>query len=139
MFRRNLKYIKSSLETARPMLEVDVKQLDTNPFLLNTPSSTYDLRTGMQQEHNPEDLITQQTETDPSEEGQGIWQSALNTFFCADDDLIRYVKEITGLACIGKVFMEALFIAYGNRRNGKINFLECYFKSLENLFMVNDL
>lgn len=130
MSRRNQKYIKSSLEAVRPMIEVDVKQLDANPFLLNTPSATYDLRTGTRQEHNPEDLITQQTEADPGEEGQGIWRSALNTFFCGDDDLIRYVQEIAGLASIGKVFTEALFIAYGKGRNGKSTFWNAISKVL---------
>ena len=39
-----------------------------------------------------------------------------------DADLIRYVQEIVGLAAIGKVYIEALVIAYGEGRNGKSTF-----------------
>lgn len=128
--RRNVRNIKSSLEAARPMLEVKVEDLDKNPFLLNTPSATYDLRDGSRHEHNPEDLITQQTGVDPSEDGSELWQSALRTFFNGDEELISYVQEITGLASIGKVFVEALFIAYGDGRNGKSTFWNAVSKVL---------
>ena len=37
-------------------------------------------------------------------------------------DRIRYVQEIVGLAAIGKVYIEALVIAYGEGRNGKSTF-----------------
>ena len=36
------------------------------------------------------------------------WLKALDTFFCGDADLIRYVQQIAGLAAIGKVFLEAI-------------------------------
>lgn len=130
MNRRNVRNIKSSLEAAKPMLEVKIEELDKNPFLLNTPSATYDLRDGSRHEHNHEDLITQQTAVDPGEYGLELWQSALRTFFNDDDELIRYVQEITGLASIGKVFVEALFIAYGDGRNGKSTFWNAVSKVL---------
>ena len=130
MNRRNVTNIKSSLEAARPMLEVKVEDLDKNPFLLNTPSATYDLLDGSRHEHNHEDLITQQTGVDPTEEGLELWLSALRTFFNGDDELISYVQEITGLASIGKVFVEALFIAYGDGRNGKSTFWNAVSKVL---------
>ena len=130
MNRRNVRNIKSSLEAARPMLEGKVEDLDKNPFLLNTPSATYDLRDGSRHEHHHEDLITQQTGVDPSEEGLELWLSALRTFFNGDEQLICYVQEITGLACIGKVFVEALFIAYGDGRNGKSTFWNAVSKVL---------
>ena len=49
-------------------------------------------------------------------------EDALQTFFQGDADLIRYVQEIVGLAAIGKVYIEALVIAYGEGRNGKSTF-----------------
>lgn len=51
-----------------------------------------------------------------------VWEDALQTFFQGDADLIRYVQEIVGLAAIGKVYIEALVIAYGEGRNGKSTF-----------------
>ena len=48
-----------------------------------------------------------------------MYKRQLQTFFQGDADLIRYVQEIVGLAAIGKVYIEALVIAYGEGRNGK--------------------
>ena len=83
--------------------------------MLNTPSCTYDLRHGLDLaiEHNPEHLITKQTTVNPSDDGMDIWKSALDTFFLGDDTLIDYVQRMVGLSAIGKVYVEALIIAYG--------------------------
>ena len=122
--RRDSKYITAALKEAHPMVEVDQRQLDADEFLLNTPSATYDLRIGLPSvhEHTPADFITKQTTVDPSDDGMDIWQDALETFFCADNELIDYVQEIAGLSAIGKVCVEGLIIAYGEGRNGKSTF-----------------
>ena len=122
--RRDSKYITAALKEAHPMVEIDQRQLDADEFLLNTPSATYDLRIGLPSahEHTPADSITKQTTVDPSDEGMDIWQDALETFFCGDNELIDYVQEIAGLSAIGKVCVEGLIIAYGEGRNGKSTF-----------------
>lgn len=122
--RRDSKYITAALKEAHPMVEIDQRQLDADEFLLNTPSATYDLRIGLPSahEHTPADFITKQTTVDPSDDGIDIWQDALETFFCADNELIDYVQEIAGLSAIGKVCVEGLIIAYGEGRNGKSTF-----------------
>lgn len=122
--RRDSKYITAALKEAHPMVEIDQRQLDADEFLLNTPSATYDLRIGLPSahEHTPADFITKQTTVDPSDDGTDIWQDALETFFCADNELIDYVQEIAGLSAIGNVCVEGLIIAYGEGRNGKSTF-----------------
>lgn len=122
--RRDSKYITAALKEAHPMVEIDQRQLDADEFLLNTPSATYDLRIGLPSahEHTPADFVTKQTTVDPSDEGMDIWQDALETFFCGDNELIDYVQEIAGLSAIGKVCVEGLIIAYGEGRNGKSTF-----------------
>lgn len=122
--RRDSKYITAALKEAHPMVEIDQRQLDADEFLLNTPSATYDLRIGLPSahEHTPADFITKQTTVDPSGDGMDVWQDALETFFCGDNELIDYVQEIAGLSAIGKVCVEGLIIAYGEGRNGKSTF-----------------
>ena len=122
--RRDSKYITAALKEAHPMVEIDQRQLDADEFLLNTPSATYDLRIGLPSahEHTPADFITKQTTVDPSDDGMDIWQDALETFFCGDNELIDYVQEIAGLSAIGKVCVEGLISAYGEGRNGKSTF-----------------
>ena len=122
--RRDSKSIAATLKEARPMLEVEQRNLDSDEFLLNTSSLTYDLRQGLKfpLEHMPEHFITKQTTVDLSNDGADIWEDALNAFFVGDTDL--YVRRMVGLSAIdiGKVYVEALIIAYGEGRNGKSTF-----------------
>jgi len=122
--RRDSKYITSALKEAHPMLEIDQRNLDSDAFLLNTPSATYDLSKGIEarHEHDPKDFITKQTSVDPGSENSDIWDDAMDTFFQGDKELQAYVQDIAGLAAIGKVCLEALIIAYGEGRNGKSTF-----------------
>lgn len=120
--RRDTKYISAVLKEARPMIQIEQRTLDADEFLLNMPSGTCNLKTGAVQEHRAADYITKQTAVDPSTDGMDIWLDALDTFFQGDTDLVCYVQEIVGLAAIGKVYIEALVIAYGEGRNGKSTF-----------------
>ena len=122
MKRRDMKYITSALQAAKPMLLRDIKDFDSQEFLLNTPAATYDLRTGTSSEHSADDLITKVTAVSPTDENVDIWLDTVNSFFCGDAELIEYVQQIVGLAAIGKVYMEALIISYGEGRNGKSTF-----------------
>lgn len=121
MKRRDIRYILSALQALKPMVLLPIKDLDADEFLLNTPSATYDLRQGMKggREHRAEDFMTKCTAVDPGEEGREIWEKALGEFFTHDQDLIQYAQEISGLMAIGKVYVEALVIAYGDGRSGK--------------------
>lgn len=122
MKRRDMKYITSALQAAKPMLLRDIKDFDSQEFLLNTPAATYDLQTRTSSEHSADDLITKVTAVSPNNENMDIWLEAVNSFFCGDAELIGYVQQIVGLAAIGKVYMEALIISYGEGRNGKSTF-----------------
>lgn len=121
MKRRDIRYILSALQALKPMILLPIQSLDADEFLLNTPSATYDLRQGMKggREHRAEDFMTKCTAVDPGDAGREIWKKALGEFFTHDQDLIQYAQEISGLMAIGKVYVEALVIAYGDGRNGK--------------------
>ncbi|NMW89515.1 phage/plasmid primase, P4 family [Mobiluncus curtisii] len=120
--RRDSKAITASLKEAAPMLQVTQADLDADPFALNTPGGTIDLTTGQMYEHDYGDFITKQTTTDPATRGMDTWLAALEVFFQGDQELIDYVQRIVGLTAIGKVYVEALIIAYGDGRNGKSTF-----------------
>lgn len=124
MKRRDMKYVVSALQAAKPMLEISVSDLDRDGFLLNTPDGTYYLPDGLEgrRDHSPEDYITKITAAAPGEQGKDIWLDALDTIFCGDTALIRYVQQIVGMAAVGRVYLESLIIAYGEGRNGKSTF-----------------
>lgn len=132
MKRRDMKYIASALQTLKPLVNVSVSELDSNPYLLNTPSNTYDLRKGMSgvMEHNPSDKITKVTAFAPSDKGKELWLEALYSFFSNDGELIDYVQQMSALSTIGKVFIEAMMIAYGDGGNGKSTFGNAILKTI---------
>lgn len=132
MKRRDMKYVTSALQAAKPMLLHSIQEFDTQEYLLNTPSATYDLRLGMSgaRDHSPEDLITKMTTVAPSDEGMELWLSSVENFFCGDKELLDYVQQTVGLAAIGKVYQEALIIAYGEGSNGKSTFWNAIAKVL---------
>lgn len=121
---RNYKNIVNTQSAAKPMVAADINMFDAQENFLNTPDATYDLEKGMAgaRPHRSSDLLTKITNCAPGDEGKQLWDDALNLFFCGDQDLIDYVQETVGLAAIGKVYVEALIIAYGEGRNGKSTF-----------------
>lgn len=121
---RSVRGISGVLINSRPLLNKELNEFDADPFLLNTPVGPFNLKKGMRgkQDIMASELITKSTSCAPSPQGMDIWQEALNTFFCNDQDLINYVQEIVGLVAIGQVYLEALIIAYGDGRNGKSTF-----------------
>ena len=122
--RRDSKYTSATLKEARPMLLKTLRDLDAIADDLNTPSGIYHLPDGINgiREHDASALMTKVTSVSPDNNGMDLWQEALNLFFCGDVELIDYVQKIVGLAAIGKVYVEALIIAYGEGRNGKSTF-----------------
>lgn len=121
---RNYKNIVNTQSAAKPMVATDINLFDAQENYLNTPEATYDLKKGLDgaRAHNSADLLTKITNAAPGDEGRDLWEAALQLFFCGDQDLIDYVQETVGLAAIGKVYEEALIIAYGEGRNGKSTF-----------------
>nr|DAX39015.1 MAG TPA: dsDNA helicase [Caudoviricetes sp.] len=122
MKRRDMKYIVSALQAAKPLLLSKPSDLDRDEFLLNCHDGTYDLRTGTRQDFAPDDLITKICSTAPGDTGRELWADFLNTIFLGDAELIAYVQKICGLGAIGKVYMEAVIISYGEGANGKSTF-----------------
>ena len=122
MKRRDMKFVTSALQAAKPMLLKNITDFDSQEFLLNAPDATYDLQDGSSKDHAAEDLITKMTAVSPSDDGMDLWEKALDSFFCGDQELIDYVQQIVGLSAIGNVYVEALVIAYGEGSNGKSTF-----------------
>jgi len=121
---RNYKNIVNTMNAAKPMVAIDVSELDYDAELLNTPAGTYDLTKGLDglAPHDPDDLITKITSCAPGDRGMNLWQDTLRLFFCGDGELIDYVQRIVGQAAIGRVHEEHMIIAYGGGANGKSTF-----------------
>ena len=132
--RRDYKYIVSTGNAAKPMIAVDVNDLDRDENLLNTPEGTFDLKKGLSggKAHDSKDYITKMTTCAPGGKGKKYWEDALRLFFCGDQELIDYVQMVVGMAAIGKVYQEHLIIAYGGGANGKSTFWNTIFRVMGN-------
>ena len=134
MKRRDMKYVTSALQAAKPMLLKMIQDFDSQDFMLNTPAAAYDLTKGLQGAvpHKPEDYMTKITLVSPDTKNEKLWLDAVSGFFLSDQELIEYVQQIVGLSAIGKVYMEALIISYGEGSNGKSTFWNSIAKVLGN-------
>lgn len=119
LLRRNSGKISAALREAQPMLEIDVAALDSDPFKLNTPAGTVDLRTGKLLPHDPLDYCTKITTVSPSDEGMGIFKEFLKDITCGDKTLEDYMQVTSGMEVLGKVYNEVIEMAHGSGSNGK--------------------
>ena len=121
---RNTKNYTNAMNAAKPMLAIDVSELDYDAELLNTPAGTFDLSKGLDgcSPHDPDDLITKITGCAPGDKGMELWLDTLHLFFCGDAELVDYVQRIVGQAAVGRVHEEHMIIAYGGGANGKSTF-----------------
>jgi len=117
--RRKISNVNATQTAAIPALEISVHELDANPFYLNTPGGTADLKTGKLNPHSPKDYCTKITAVSPSAQGEELWAACVDRVSCGDKALAEYHQRIAGMFAVLKVFQENLIIAYGTGRNGK--------------------
>lgn len=126
--RRTTMKISATLAEAAPLLEVDVKDLDGDGFLLNTPGGTVDLRSGQLLEHDASNFCTKMTTVAPGSMNADLFHEFLGQITCGDRDLERYLREIAGVFAVGEVKREEIFIAVGEGGNGKSTFFNLLYK-----------
>jgi putative DNA primase/helicase len=106
------------LARADRRLAAIVDQWDTNPWLLNTPDSVIDLRTGNRRSHSPSDYLTQMTAVAPGGSCP-TWQVFLHRVTAGDALLQEFLQRATGYCLTGLTDEHALFFIYGTGANGK--------------------
>lgn len=120
--------VSHTLTQARSMLQIQVKDLDADPYLLNTPAGAVDLRAGTVRPGKPEDYCTKATAVSPSREGVDLFMEFLEKLTGGNPDLIEYLQVTAGMCAIGQVKQEKLIIANGEGGNGKSTFYNLLFR-----------
>ncbi len=97
--------------------------LDSDDMLLAVQNGTLNLRTGKLAPHRREDMITKilpysydATATCPR------WTKFLDRVLASDVDLIGYVQRVVGYCLTASCREHALFVLYGDGKNGKSTF-----------------
>jgi putative DNA primase/helicase len=95
-----------------------VEQWDTDPWLLNTPTGTIDLRNGVIREHRREDFLTKITAVSPNH-GCNLWLYFLDRITAGNSELQAFLQRMVGYCLTGSTREHALFFLYGTGANGK--------------------
>jgi P4 family phage/plasmid primase-like protien len=108
-----------------PRIRVRAHELDSNPWALNTPSGTIDLRTGTLAAHRQADLHTKRTGVayDP-DSAPTRWLAFLEQTFDGDTEVIAFVQRLAGYSAAGVVLHHVLPFLHGSGGNGKSVFLD---------------
>lgn len=123
---QNAGRIRSMIELARsdPAVSVVPGDLDVDPWLLNTPSGTVDLRTGAVRAHDPADLCTKVTRAGwQPDANANTWQGFLERVL-PDSDGRSFVQAALGYACTGVIADHVLCFGWGAGANGKSTLLD---------------
>jgi P4 family phage/plasmid primase-like protien len=121
------KVIAAMIELAwsEPSVAIMPEELDRDPWLLNTPSGTVDLKTGKLRPHRQEDLISKITRVPfDSKADYSRWRKTVSEIFAGDEEMVAYVKRALGYSLTGVIHEHALFLCYGTGRNGKNTVLD---------------
>jgi phage/plasmid primase-like uncharacterized protein len=92
---------------------------DRDPWLLNTPDGTVDLRTGRMRPHRREDHLTKVTAISPADIGCPLFMEFMKKITNSDAELIAFLQRSLGYAMTGITREHALFFWYGRGGNGK--------------------
>ena len=108
------------LTWSEPRIPILPAILDCNPWLLNCPNGTIDLRAGSLKSHDRSDLITRlaPVEFDPDAKCPA-WDRFIGEIFAQDAELIGFVQRLCGLVLTGVVTDQILPVFYGEGGNGK--------------------
>lgn len=107
---------------ADPRHATEADLWDADPWLLNTPTGTVNLRTGRMGQNDPDHHITKITAAGPGGECP-TWLEFLRRVTGDDADLQDFLKRIAGYALTGVTREHAMFFFYGTGGNGKGTFL----------------
>lgn len=110
------------LAKADRRLVATTDQWDSDSWLLNTPGSAIDLRKGTSRPHCPDDYQTKITAVSPGGDCP-MWLEFLKRITDGDDELIAYLRRLTGYSLTGSTREHVLAFFHGVGANGKSVFL----------------
>jgi putative DNA primase/helicase len=94
------------------------EQWDADPFALNTPGGTVDLKTGETRPNRPGGHLTKCTAVAPGKNCPA-WHEFLTRITKDNGDLIGFLQRVVGYSITGSTREHAMFFAYGTGANGK--------------------
>jgi putative DNA primase/helicase len=116
------KHVRDLLYMLRPMITMDQKEFDAEPYLLNCKNGVVDLRCGDLVSHTSSDRFTYcvNAEYSPDAWIDGMYPALVSQWFNGNVDHIEYMQRALGYSITGESREECMFYLVGERgRNGK--------------------
>lgn len=115
--------IENVLKELKVECVMNLNEMDTNPYILNTTFAPVDLRTGEIVEDVSEYNITKRANTYPLDDFTpecSRWFSFIDEIMSHDKEKAAFLQRALGYSLLGVNKEECMFIAYGSKsRNGK--------------------
>ncbi|WP_461005051.1 phage/plasmid primase, P4 family [Trueperella pyogenes] len=107
-----------------PGIYTPLTRFDADPYLLNTPAGTVNLKTGTLTPPDPATLCLRATTIAPDHTmPTPRWNSFIDQIFMNDTALVTYIQRFFGQAIIGETKEQLLPFFYGTGANGKTTML----------------
>ncbi len=120
-----------ALAASEPGIPVLPGDLDKNPWLLNCPNGTLELRTGELRQHRREDMLSKVTAARFNPDtGSYQWDQFIEGIFAGNLELMEFVQRFCGYSLTGDVREHVLPVFYGTGANGKTTFIEAIMSAL---------
>jgi len=120
----SIRQAKAAAEWAASGLPKYMWEFDRKPYLLNAVNGTINLETGVLQEHQREDFITQRLTVEYYPDAKApVWDAFLARVL-PDKEVRAYVQRCVGYSLTGSVKEEVMFMCVGSGSNGKTKFRE---------------
>jgi putative DNA primase/helicase len=112
--------LNNLLTEVAPMVAVKTLDFDRDPWLLNCPNGTLNLKTGQVYPHSRADMLSKITLA-PYEPGANpqLWRLFTWGVFQENVALIQFMQRALGYSITGSTREQSLFIMYGSGSNGK--------------------
>jgi putative DNA primase/helicase len=119
------------LARSAPQIQIEPDRFDADPWLLNCPNGTLDLRTGNLLPHTREHFMTlvsgveYRPEADPPQ-----FLQFLNEIMGGSERMVDFLQRVFGYALTGTGYEQCFFFLVGRGSNGKTTLIEVLRKVL---------
>lgn len=123
--------LNAALSFTEPELAVSVTRLDADPWLLNCPNGTLDLRTGELSGHDPKQYLSRSCPTpyDP-EAVDDVWTRTLWEALEGDEARLRVLARFAGYTLTGRTSEKKMLVISGPTNTGKSTVTEPLYHAL---------
>lgn len=123
--------LDAALDFAKAYVATAITRLDADPWLLNCPNGTLDLRTGELLGHDPRHLLTRITPTPyVPDAADDVWDRVRWEALEGDEDRLRLLARFAGYTLTGRTTEKRMLVISGPTNTAKSTITEPLYRAL---------